>query len=188
MLGLKKENVIYLFFIRFTLLLVFAVLFFGNLKYVYGQDFTIDRIWTSDLDGNEKGFFLPGDSVRYHIDITSVDEKIILIRGNVSGTKNSNKLGVEREWKTILKIQMIWETSGQNSISWDKIIPQKAKIGTEAVVNIDVITKGNVKGGSITFFVGDVTDRVPFGLQQQAMEKVESLVSDIKKVVPNLDE
>lgn len=189
--GLKKKQVIFLFRTNFSFLMLFIILFIGSFGPVYAEDFTIDRIWTSDLDGNGKGVFLPGASIRYNVDITLDKERIIIIWGTVTGTKEPTILSVKEEWHTLL-IKILNGSSGQNTVSWDKTIPQEAKIDTEAIIEINVATNvatiEKVEKGNNTFFIGEVTDSVPLDLQQQAIEKVESLVDDIKKVAPNLDE
>ncbi len=156
----KLSTILAPVFLRFTFIscLLFCMVFFVNLRFIHAQDdFTIDRVWTSDTNGNETKNFFPGDQIQYNVDFTLLADVKIFIKGNAIGTKKTTRAGVERKWKNRLFVKRPQFSLGENTISWIRRIPKNAKKNSEAVVEISAIVEDIVKKESISFFINDST-------------------------------
>lgn len=69
------RKIIFQFLNSIFLFFVICAFFIVNVKDLYAQGFAIDRIWTSDVNGNVKSNFMPGDRIRYNADI-SITERV----------------------------------------------------------------------------------------------------------------
>lgn len=127
--------------ITFSHLLLYMFLIMCDARPVYCQESVIDRIWTSDFNGNKKVNFLPVEPIRYNVDINLSKEARVEASGEVSGIKESGKPGKEKRWNTKLKKQKFQFSPGKNTISWFETIPNETKLNSEAVVKIKAKVK-----------------------------------------------
>src|SRR3990167_6917568 len=135
-----------------SLSLVSIILFLFGVKVLYAKGLTIDRVWTSDTSGNEKTSFLPGEDIRYNVDITSIEKKPISVSGKVTGVSKSGKKGKKgKKWATNLKKKKLKD--GEEAISWDNVIPKNAKLNSKATIKITAAIKKVIKKKSETFSI-----------------------------------
>lgn len=109
----------------------------------YGQDSVeITHVFTTDLAGNPKTIFHPGDNVRYNAAFDmSVAEKT---RVNARGTARGQKIkpgGEEGFFRTELEKQGKRFQTGTHTFSWDESIPSNALPG-KVIYEIKVRIKG----------------------------------------------
>ena len=97
----------------------------------YGQDSVeIASVYTTDLAGNPKTIFHPGDNVRYHVafDLNVAQKTTVIARGSASGQKIKTG-GDEGFFKIELEKQKSRLETGSHIVSWDASIPINALSG-----------------------------------------------------------
>ncbi len=102
----------------------------------------ITDLWTSDLDGNRKRRFSPGEPVRYNVmfDVTGDNETTYKVQG--SGKAKSARGDT---WKTKIPGQALKRVSpGEYSMSWDSTVPNAAisKTGARLVIRTKLRSVG----------------------------------------------
>ena len=151
----KPLSIILLSFISCTL-------FVGTANSLYAQGFDIDRIWTSDISGNENVDFIPGVTIRYNVDITTSERAFIRANGKVTSAGKSASANPGEEWTQLLRKRRSLFNTGSHTISWFGRIPENAQVDTIAVVDITATaTGGGTVQKSAEFKVGSITAPSP---------------------------
>jgi hypothetical protein len=98
---------------------------------------TLESVWTTNLSGLTKRYFLPNEDVRYNARFTiDLDPDTYLVKIALSGAGN-NAAMLGTDWFTPLSVQGT-TTPGTYTVFWNRKIPGEADVGSEAKLLIQI--------------------------------------------------